>query len=570
MKEILKYYEDGLGEDQCDTKLFFEVEGDKPHSFSELRKKLETNGNPFCFNPDPLIDKDTRERRGHFTLWQIEKVPDRRLIPGIVFDNAGVKQLLVHHSWTDSPETTKTFRDHLHYKLRHLGCGPIQTTLIHSSSATRREPVWEESSLSEHSTLHKKYGTTKEELAIKYLNYRFFEELEKIQPDEYDKDAIINPKTRFLGKGGSFLIVAPSGVGKSTLLMQIAICWSAGRDFFGLKPVRPLRCFLLQGENDDGDVVEMAKGIKAGLKLSKPEYNALTKNFTMQSMFGTGKLTDFSELFQDLVEIHQPDVFFLDPLFAFVHGDFSKQEEMSRQFRQGINRVLKSSGCVFVSTHHTPKPAKETPRTGGTDFSYSGFGTSELTNWYRAVATLRPEKGKPKVFRFIVAKRGARTGFPDGLNYCLMRHSENKLYWDEVPKIVMRTLEGPLNREEYDLLKLFVKIRDEGHGTVAEIIGRITKAKNVLDRQAGNYWAKLKKYFVEDGKQWRPKTPQEFQELKMTETSLSEHPDLVEQLGLGQSKGHPKKSKSGKAPVRKINRAENRGPSRRKKSSRKK
>ena len=570
MKDILKYYEDGLGEEQCANKLFFDVDGDRPHSFSELRQRIEAAGTPFRFNPDPLTDKETRERRGHFTLWQIEKVPDQRLIPGIIFDNAGVKQLLVHHSWTDQ-ESAKAFRDSLHYKLRHLGCGPVQTTLIHSSAATNRKPVWEESPPLDHSVLGSKYGNNKEELAIKYLNYRFFEELEEIKLEEHDKDAIINPKTRFLGKGGSFLIVAPSGVGKSTLLMQIAICWSAGRDFFGLKPVRPLRCFLLQGENDDGDVAEMAKGIKAGLKLSKPEYQALTKNFTMQSMFGTGHLTDFSDLFQDLVEIHQPDVFFLDPLFAFVHGDFSKQEEMSRQFRQGINRVLKSSGCVFVSTHHTPKPAKETPRTGGTDFSYSGFGTSELTNWYRAVATLRPEKGKPKVFRFIVAKRGARAGFPDGLNYCLMRHSENKLYWDEVPKVVMRTLEGPLSRKEYDVLKLFVKIRDEGPGTVTQIKKRIRDIRDISDRQAGYDWAELqKKYFVQEGKEWRPKTPQEFRELKLTEASLAEYPDLVEQLGLGQSKGQPKKMAAGKAPVTKRKRAANSGPRRQKKSSRKK
>ena len=570
MKEILKYYEDGLGENQCADKLFFEVEGDKPHSFSELRKKLEAKESPFCFNPDPLMDKNTRERRGHFTLWQIENVPDQKLIPGIVFDNAGVKQLLVHHSWTDSPGTTQALRDNLQCKLKHLGCDPMPTTLIHSSATTNRKPEWEELPPLDHSDLGRKYGNSKEEIAMKNLKYRFFEELEKIQPDEYDKDAVINPKTRFLGKGGSFLIVAPSGVGKSTLLMQIAICWSAGRDFFGLKPVRPLRCFLLQGENDDGDVVEMAKGIKTGLNLSDPECKALNSNFRMQSMFSTGKIKDFSELFQNLVEVHQPDVFFLDPLFAFVHGDFSKQEEMSRQFRQGINRVLKSSGCVFVSTHHTPKPAKETPRTGGTDFSYSGFGTSELTNWYRAVATLRPEKGKPKVFRFIVAKRGARAGFPDGLNYCLMRHSENKLYWDEVPKVVMRTLEGKLSRKEYDVLKLFVKIRDEGHGTVTQIKKRIMEIRDISDRQAGTDWANLKKYFIQDGKEWRPKTPQEFRELQMTETSLSEYPDLLEQLGLAQSKGQPKKTAARKAPITKRNQAGNRSPRRQKKSSRKK
>jgi hypothetical protein len=566
MKNILKYYTDGLGEGFCNDKLYFEVDGDRPHSFAELRQRIEAGGTPFRFNPDPLEDKDKSQRRGHFTLWQIEKEPDKRLIPGIVFEHEGVKQLLVHHSWTDR-ETAQAFREKLQYKLRHLGCGPVQTTLIHSGASTTREPRWEESDLLDNSVLGSKFGGSQYEIALKYLNYRFFEELENISQEDCDKDVLINQKTRFLSKGGSFLIVAPSGVGKSTLLMQMAICWSAGRDFFGLKPIRPLRCFLLQGENDDGDVMEMAKGIRAGLKLSSQEYTTLTRNFAMQSMFGTGNLTNFADLFQDLVEVHRPDVFLLDPLFAFVHGDFSKQEDMSRQFRQGINRVLKAYKCLFVSTHHTPKPAKETPRTGGTDFSYSGFGTSELTNWYRAVATLRPEKGKPKVFRFIVAKRGARAGFADGLNYCLIRHSDNKLYWDEVPKVAMRSVEGPLDKKEYAVLKLFVKIRDEGPGTVTQIKKRIMDVRDISDRQAGYDWAKLKKYFVQDGDEWRPKTPQEFRELQLTETSLAEHPDLVEQLRLGQSQGGKQTKKSA---AKKRNRKVSGSFRRRKKSSRKK
>ncbi len=57
-------------------------------------------------------------------------------------------------------------------------------------------------------------------------------------------------------KGGSLLIVGQSGTGKSSLMMQAAVHWALGRDFFGIKPARPLRAIILQAENDAGDVSE--------------------------------------------------------------------------------------------------------------------------------------------------------------------------------------------------------------------------------------------------------------------------------------------------------------------------
>ena len=41
---------------------------------------------------------------------------------------------------------------------------------------------------------------------------------------------------------------------------------------------------------------------------------------------------NFAELLEELIKLHQPDVFFVDPLFAFLSGDFNSQEFGSENF----------------------------------------------------------------------------------------------------------------------------------------------------------------------------------------------------------------------------------------------
>ena len=55
----------------------------------------------------------------------------------------------------------------------------------------------------------------------------------------------------------SCLFVGQSGIGKSSLCMQLAINWALGRTTFGIRPERPLKSLIVQAENDVGDVAEM-------------------------------------------------------------------------------------------------------------------------------------------------------------------------------------------------------------------------------------------------------------------------------------------------------------------------
>ena len=66
---------------------------------------------------------------------------------------------------------------------------------------------------------------------------------------------------RFLCRGGGIFIVGPSGVGKSTLSIQLAAELACGRPAFGIMPRQALRILIIQAEDDEGDVIEMSRGI---------------------------------------------------------------------------------------------------------------------------------------------------------------------------------------------------------------------------------------------------------------------------------------------------------------------
>jgi hypothetical protein len=83
---------------------------------------------------------------------------------------------------------------------------------------------------------------------------------------------------RFLTRGGSWLVVAQSGIGKSVLCLQGAISFSCGRDLFGLKPAGPLRNLIIQAENNRLDVQEAYRGVIEGSNLSAEDRRAIRAN----------------------------------------------------------------------------------------------------------------------------------------------------------------------------------------------------------------------------------------------------------------------------------------------------
>jgi archaellum biogenesis ATPase FlaH len=237
-----------------------------------------------------------------------------------------------------------------------------------------------------------------------------------------DPDSVLG--NRWLCRGGSCLLVAQTGAGKSALCTQMALSWALGRDAFGIATRRgPLRSLIVQSENDEGDVSESIQGAVRSMNI--PHDSQLIDDISDRVLFcreavRTGE--DFGKLLRAMVIAHRADVVFVDPLLGFAGVDLSDQEQASHFLRHIIQPILSETGVMLFSVHHTTKPAKPSDGKGGpaslSDLSYAGAGSAELANWHRAVmviqkdATAEGQDEQPH-YTLRLAKRGGRAGVKD-------------------------------------------------------------------------------------------------------------------------------------------------------------
>jgi len=245
---------------------------------------------------------------------------------------------------------------------------------------------------------------------------------------------------RWLCKGGSIIFNAQSGVGKSSLNMQLAIGWALADRWeftkaltFGMQAVRPMKQVIIQAENDIGDQAEVLQSLL--LKLGKSwigekELEALAERLWIyRDNIHSGM--EFLQTVEALIARHKPDIVWIDPLMCYLGDDISDQAVVTN-FCNGLNRIGSKTGVLFALIHHVPKPKEGGARTES-DLAYSGFGSSALTNWAREVATLTRVKtpaGDPPTFSLTMTKRRMRAGLRafngDVTSQIFIRHHKNK------------------------------------------------------------------------------------------------------------------------------------------------
>ena len=222
---------------------------------------------------------------------------------------------------------------------------------------------------------------------------------------------------RFLCRGGGLLIVGPTGIGKSSLEMQMMILWALGREVFGIVPTRPLRSLLVQAENDDGDLIEMRDGVIRGLELSREDASAACERIIVVREDCRTGVGFIAGTLRPLLDQHRPDLLWIDPALSYLGGEASSQKDVGGFLRNGLNPLLREFGCGGVVVHHTNKPAsgREKPDWQAGDFAYLGSGSIEWAGWARGVLAVR-SVGSHLVFELRAAKRGARLRWkaPDG------------------------------------------------------------------------------------------------------------------------------------------------------------
>ena len=269
---------------------------------------------------------------------------------------------------------------------------------------------------------------------------------------------------RYLCKGGSVLIAGPTGVGKSSFLMQFAIHATVKRDLFGMRFARPMKVVIVQAENDEGDLAESFQGVFFSLQaggagvepLSAADIALIHANLVFfRETTRTG--ADFASLLREIAAQYHPDFILVDPAFSYLGADASSQKDVSLWLRNQINPVLMDTGVCLLLSHHTNKPLRGKDKKDtwqGTDFAYLGAGSAEWANWARAVIGLQRTQ-IPGIYLLTVAKRGGRLGWRDAEDkptldrFIAHAREPGKVYWREPDLAEVQSLNQKGAQEGY-------------------------------------------------------------------------------------------------------------------------
>lgn len=219
-------------------------------------------------------------------------------------------------------------------------------------------------------------------------------------------------KGRILCKRHIALLSGETGVGKSTLITQMAIMFALGQPLFGLTPKRPLKIFVFQAENDERDMWEKLDGTIANVvqPLGLEKYEELLKKNLLFEKESCGlKGEAFIRHVKKCCEVYRPDLIIADPLFSYIGSDVSDQGKVSDWIRNLFELCKKECFAMFI-IHHFNKPRGEKKDST----VYSASGSSELMNTARVVFNIERKVGR--FYRFSVFKRDDRLGWKDASN----------------------------------------------------------------------------------------------------------------------------------------------------------
>ncbi len=269
---------------------------------------------------------------------------------------------------------------------------------------------------------------------------------------------------RWLCRGAGCLFVGQSGIGKSALAMQKGIFWAQGLASWGVKPShgKKLKSLYIQAENDMGDMAEMMQGVLKACPIpegvNRREFMHELGKYMVFHRDAVHSGPEFAKAISRLIDKHQPDLVWVDPLLSYVGDDISQQRVATQFLRNTLNPIALNTGIIWMLLHHTGKPPQDPKaRSGWTDhdFSYQAFGSSELVNWARAVNVLRSVGEGQFELRF--SKRGKRSGLREYslvedldpelgevtgatddkgkfTDIVYLQHAREGIFWEQIPK----------------------------------------------------------------------------------------------------------------------------------------
>ena len=267
------------------------------------------------------------------------------------------------------------------------------------------------------------YGDGKSSLTL-----RSPDELLAMQFD--DSDRIIGD--RLLATGQSLVMAGAGGIGKSRLLLQMAVACRAGLPFIGFETRgQELKWLIIQAENSNRRLKDDMSALRAWVGAEHwPQVNAGIAIHTLETDCDGFLSLDNppAELrIRDIIASFKPDVVCFDSLYNFGAGDLNSDRDMADTLLT-ISRLTKAGNpnraCVIL--HHALTGKHGAARSLGYERASFGRNSKVLHSWTRAQLNVAP--GSPDSNDTLVVTCGKMSNGKEFSPFAVCLNSETMIY----------------------------------------------------------------------------------------------------------------------------------------------
>lgn len=256
------------------------------------------------------------------------------------------------------------------------------------------------------------------------------------RPDEIlamtfdDSDRILGD--RILASGQSLVISGQGGIGKSRLLLQMAVACLGGLPFIGFETRgQELKWLILQAENSNRRLKDDLAALRLWIGPDHwPQVNAGLTIHTLESDLD-GFLSVSSPKAQlaikAAVESTKPDVVVFDSLYNFGAGNLNSDEDMAETLLT-LARLAKAGNPrrAIVILHHAGTGRAGAARAIGFDRSSFGRNSKVLHSWTRGQINIAP--GSPDEDAVFVVTCGKCSNGKEFAPFAVRLNPETMIY----------------------------------------------------------------------------------------------------------------------------------------------
>lgn len=160
---------------------------------------------------------------------------------------------------------------------------------------------------------------------------------------EYIAEGFINTKS-------CILVAADSGLGKSTVSLQVALQLSCGMPLFGALDVKKsYRCYYIQKERPREEIGERIEAMQKAIPQWNPDHFFLDDQLQHLNL---SRESSWQPII-DRILPYTPDVIFIDPIYAGTPG--LSKDEVASAFTTFLTLLEQQTGATVWLNHHTTK-----------------------------------------------------------------------------------------------------------------------------------------------------------------------------------------------------------------------